>query len=371
MDIKRLLAPFELFKKLLKIIGLYRDGTQTRTRAAFGYAVYVFLEVYLVTGQIIHFIIVDNWQERMVNMALAATVVGVNFKVQMYLKYVDSFNALEKRLIEIFQASCDDRVGEILDKKLNLNMKILKLYSIILIVNALIGVFVVVAFQILPYKAYYPFDTDANSIGVYIAGLHENFACFYGSVVIYFFDAYPVMIIIYVTGIVEGLSLRLKYIGTKEHLGREELVKCIKIHQTFKKFVVDIEENFKIAFLFQCTVSSLIIGLSAFSMTYLTTPSLLITTAIYCMPMMFEIFLPCYYAHELMLASENLMITVTHSKWIETDKATKKILIIFLENLKRPLQITFHGLMDINLVTFTNIMQSAYSLYAVLKRVNN
>lgn len=87
-------------------------------------------------------------------------------------------------------------------------------------------------------------------------------------------------------------------------------------------------------------------------------------------PVTLEIFLPCYFGNELSVASSKLSTSLFHSDWIKGNKALKKTIIIFMENTKKDIKISTFGFFDINLSTFTRIGNSAYSLFAVLKRVN-
>lgn len=87
-------------------------------------------------------------------------------------------------------------------------------------------------------------------------------------------------------------------------------------------------------------------------------------------PMVLEIFLPCYFGNDLLIASSKLSTALFHSKWINGNARLTKIATIFMESTKKDLKITALGLFNINLPTFTGIMNSAYSFFAVLKTVN-
>jgi 7tm Odorant receptor len=88
-------------------------------------------------------------------------------------------------------------------------------------------------------------------------------------------------------------------------------------------------------------------------------------------PVVLEIFLPCFFGNKLTLASSKLSTSLFHSNWIDEDKSFKKIVKIFMENTKKDLKISAFGIFDVNLATFSRIGNAAYSLLAVLKHVNN
>jgi odorant receptor len=88
-------------------------------------------------------------------------------------------------------------------------------------------------------------------------------------------------------------------------------------------------------------------------------------------PMTLEIFLPCYFGNELSVASSKLSTALFHSDWINGNKHFRKNVKIFMENTKKEIKISAFGVFEVNLATFSRICNSAYSLFAILKRVNN
>lgn len=88
-------------------------------------------------------------------------------------------------------------------------------------------------------------------------------------------------------------------------------------------------------------------------------------------PMVLEIFLPCYFGNDLSIASKLLGESLFHSEWANGSNKLKQIVMIFMENTKKEIKITAFGLFNVNLATFTSIGNSAYSFFALLKQVNN
>lgn len=87
------------------------------------------------------------------------------------------------------------------------------------------------------------------------------------------------------------------------------------------------------------------------------------------LPMALEIFLPCYFGTVLSVTSSELSTAFFHSNWINESESFKKLSKMFFENAKSDMKITALGVFDVNLTTFNSILNSAYSLFAVLKRV--
>lgn len=90
----------------------------------------------------------------------------------------------------------------------------------------------------------------------------------------------------------------------------------------------------------------------------------------YLIPMLIEIFLPCYFGEQIIKMSEKLSTAFFHSDWILESPRYKTLAKIFMEFVKKPVQLSVMGVFIINLENFTRICNSAYSLYAVFKRVS-
>lgn len=71
--------------------------------------------------------------------------------------------------------------------------------------------------------------------------------------------------------------------------------------------------------------------------------------------MLFEIFLPCFFGNEIMLASNNLSYSLFSSEWTEQNISYKKKMIIFTERLRRPIVITAGKIVNLSLITFTSV----------------
>jgi hypothetical protein len=90
----------------------------------------------------------------------------------------------------------------------------------------------------------------------------------------------------------------------------------------------------------------------------------------YAVTMTIQVFLPCYFGNEVTDASGKLSESLFYINWISQDKSFKSGMQIFMENSKKPIKITAFYFVDIDFTTFTSICNSAYSLYALLKKVN-
>lgn len=82
-------------------------------------------------------------------------------------------------------------------------------------------------------------------------------------------------------------------------------------------------------------------------------------------------FLPCYYGNELSIASDRIPIAFFHSKWYVNNPKFRKAALMLMENAKKPMKIDAYGVFIANLNSFTSMINSSYSLFAVLKKMNS
>lgn len=376
MASQNLLRPIFYLDKLVRVLGLYQDGNQTWTYYIFGHLTHLLFMDYFFLGEIIYLFVAETWIERILILSIATTVICYMFKITTFFRKIKQIVDISEGLADLIAFSIDEekyKNGVLIKKKVDLIEKVCKLYAIMLTVNAAFGVLVLIFFRVLPYKVFYPFNTETGSVGYYIAAIHQTVSCFHGSFFLLYIDMYPVSLMIYVTGLLQELKARLSFAGLDEDASLPELLHCVQIYDRIKKFTREIQNNFGAILFAQCTISSIVIGLSVFTVSIIEEQSTKVIISCYCLPVTFQIFMPCYFGNELMIASKEVMDSILAVKWFSRAKNEKKIkstLMIFTENLKVSLIISFHGLMNINLITFTNIMHSSYSLLAVLNSVN-
>jgi len=90
----------------------------------------------------------------------------------------------------------------------------------------------------------------------------------------------------------------------------------------------------------------------------------------YMIPMVLQMFLPCYYGEIIMQQSRELLSSAFQSSWPDESITFRKAMTIFMESAKRPIRIIGVGIFEVSLSNFVAVCKSAYSLYAVFKTVN-
>lgn len=88
------------------------------------------------------------------------------------------------------------------------------------------------------------------------------------------------------------------------------------------------------------------------------------------MPILIQTFLPAYYGNEIVKESEKLSSSLMNLLQVKKSKKLRNSLLIFVENLQKPLAVKAFNVFTIDLQTFLNIINTAYSLFAVLRTLH-
>lgn len=296
----------------------------------------------------------------------------VLMKLTSFMVYYDKFELINQELNELFQISYDERFKERLhiSKQADFIMKMFKAFVINAFLTTVVYTSVIVFVGKLPYNIS-GLNTDNNDIAFYVAAVHLVISSVYGNLMYTSLNLLPVIFVSYATGVLNELADRIKLIGRSEEIDQnQEVVKCIQVHERVKNFVQMVEEQYGLIWFCQSIASQVIISLFIFNTSSSHEVSDLIRALVLSLLMVYEIFMPCYFGSQLIEASTKLTDEVYCSNWLNVDLKTKKILVTFMENLKDPIKIGYHELFDADMISFREIIDSAYELYAVLKSIS-
>ncbi|XP_044258925.1 odorant receptor 94a-like [Tribolium madens] len=92
-------------------------------------------------------------------------------------------------------------------------------------------------------------------------------------------------------------------------------------------------------------------------------------TIMYFCCMMIQLGMYCWYGHEIITTSDEIGQYFGLANWYDSSLEMRKDFAIFLERAKRPITLTAGGFVVLSLTTFTRILRSAYSYFAVLEHL--
>jgi gustatory receptor len=90
----------------------------------------------------------------------------------------------------------------------------------------------------------------------------------------------------------------------------------------------------------------------------------------YMVPMVLQIFLPCYFANEVSIAAEKLSMSVLHCKWYYGNTKFRNSLKIFIINASQPVIIYAGIFFEVTLKNFVDFCNITYKFYTLLKNMS-
>ncbi|XP_037042354.1 odorant receptor 94b-like [Bradysia coprophila] len=149
----------------------------------------------------------------------------------------------------------------------------------------------------------------------------------------------------------------------------EDLKTSIDAHLHLRELTKEVESFLADLFLLQFATSGLCICGSVYCLAFNVGGSLL-TSILYLFVFFYhvaELIMITYFGNEIMLSSNRLSYSLFESNWYNQPHSTKKCVIIFGEYLKQPQAMMIGKLYPLTLETFTRILNSAYSMFNILK----
>ncbi|XP_020710845.2 odorant receptor Or1-like isoform X2 [Athalia rosae] len=147
---------------------------------------------------------------------------------------------------------------------------------------------------------------------------------------------------------------------------------CIEHHGSILRFGKEIQDVFGIGILIQFAVSSTILCLTCFELTLISATSLqFYSMLLYQGCMLFQIYCYCWHGNELKVKTSQLTTAAFNCTWITSSPKFKSSLRIVMCRVQRPMQLMVGGFFSLSLETFSMILRTAYSFYAVLQRVHS
>ncbi|XP_037032708.1 odorant receptor 94b-like [Bradysia coprophila] len=157
----------------------------------------------------------------------------------------------------------------------------------------------------------------------------------------------------------------------KHNLFEQHLKECVVVHLHTRELTEEVGSFFAEIFLIQFGTSALCICGSIYCLVFDVGDSLL-ERCVYSILLFYciaDLFLITYFGNEIMLSSNRLSYSLFESEWTEQPQATKQCIIIFAEYLKQPHELLVGKLYPLTLETFSKILNSAYSMFNILKSV--
>ncbi|XP_037025648.1 odorant receptor 94b-like [Bradysia coprophila] len=184
-------------------------------------------------------------------------------------------------------------------------------------------------------------------------------------------------------------SLRYEVLGTQlRSMGKNREKDKMTENKTLNNFFVNLKDSVKVHLHLRGLTNDVGFFFSDIFFIQFGTSGLCICGSIYCLAfgvgeslverfvhvlvffyLTADIFMITYVGNEIMLSSNRLSYSLFESEWYNQPQFTKKCIIIFGEYLKQPQAIVIGKLYPLTLETFTRIINSACSMFNILKNI--
>nr|QXE93183.1 odorant receptor 2 [Eucryptorrhynchus scrobiculatus] len=167
------------------------------------------------------------------------------------------------------------------------------------------------------------------------------------------------------------LDRQLNTIGRSDIQNQgEHFKKCVSFHNDILKYIKMVEDVYSYIVFSQFAASAIVICTTAFEIASLPiSTGELIASLMYLLNMIIEVGLYCFYGHHIQTMSDGLCSACYKSQWYKTELTVKTMVIIFMENNKKPLTLRAGKMVPLHLTTLTMILRTSYSYFAVLNQV--
>ncbi|XP_054081462.1 putative odorant receptor 85d [Zeugodacus cucurbitae] len=141
----------------------------------------------------------------------------------------------------------------------------------------------------------------------------------------------------------------------------------IAYHQQILNISQVLNDVFGISLFINFTSTALIICFVLFQITIGANIDSIIMLAFFLFCSLVQIFLICYYAQQLLEASEYISFAVYNHNWFVADLRYRKMLIFIMARAQKPSKLQATSLVTVSMSTMTDLLQLSYKGFAVIR----
>nr|ARO70509.1 Odorant Receptor 27-2 [Dendrolimus punctatus] len=148
-----------------------------------------------------------------------------------------------------------------------------------------------------------------------------------------------------------------------------KLKKCLRHYDLVLKYCSQVQNLINVTIFIQFGIGSVIICVTLCALLLPSKMETMIFMVTYFMAMTMQIFVPGWLGTKIRHESQQLVFAAYNTDWISRSKSFKRNIMIFVERANIPIQMTGLKMFPLSLVTFTSIMKTAYSLFTLIRNV--
>ncbi|XP_063989745.1 uncharacterized protein LOC135168984 [Diachasmimorpha longicaudata] len=234
-----------------------------------------------------------------------------------------------------------------------------------------------------PFNAWYPWD-HTSPPGFWYAYIHQTLSHYIGATVNIGFDSFIAGLMMATTAQLEIIKYRIMMMpraianeraesdcGSKPEeilkIETKYLTSHTRHHLAILEFSKTTNDIFTISIGIQYCVSSLVLCVSAFSLSHMKPFSKEFNSLMmYLACMLLQIFIFCAAANEVTIKSGTVADAIYEMDWTSLSINSKKSLILIMVRTLKPIMYTSAHLISLSLVSFTSVLKLSYSVFNIL-----
>nr|QAB43919.1 olfactory receptor OR40 [Oedaleus asiaticus] len=151
-----------------------------------------------------------------------------------------------------------------------------------------------------------------------------------------------------------------------------ELQDCIRHHQYVIQLVADVERLLTSMILTQVLGATAIICVALFQFaTNIENIGTMLRVSVYMSFMVNEVFMYCWFAHNIIDQSSRVADSAYGCGWPGAPPALQRCLLVVICRAQRPLAVTAGKFYHVSRETFLQLINAAYTYYALLRQMND
>ncbi|KAL7016822.1 hypothetical protein ACKWTF_010149 [Chironomus riparius] len=388
--------------KIYKILGIYRPkGVHIGHRIYGFFSRLIFIDIYLLL-QTIYFYKVKNIIDFADLLSMQLTWISIASKSYIV---IFKFEALEEVLADlrellVFASENQVNFGRFIKKRMDRIRRVFIIYwSTCPFTINLAFIAAIMDAKVPPYMTHYKlyappfFNFEQNYFYFIIAEFYANIGAEFAASTAVVMDFLGVFFFSMGAALLEELAARIAEIETElkdkmtienrikfhniesKHEERtvQELKKCIIIHARIKKFLISAQNLVSPIIFIQVVISTAVICMTCYTISMFSPAdgaSVFFRQLTYMMPMGLQIFIPCYFGNEIMIAAEKFSMDIFHTKWYQGCKKFRTAFNTLLIHASQPLIMISGILFQVTLENFVTVSQLTYKFYAVMQNMN-
>ncbi|XP_038220703.1 odorant receptor 67c-like [Zerene cesonia] len=141
----------------------------------------------------------------------------------------------------------------------------------------------------------------------------------------------------------------------------------VQRHQQLIQLVNEIEQLYSKSTLFNIVVSSVLICLSVFNVTFINDFGAVFSFISFLVMSLYQIFMSCYFGDMIVTSSLQVREALYKCKWYDAEPQIKRTIHIIMLRSQKPCSVTAAKFATLNISAFTTILSRSWSYFALLK----